>query len=83
MQQITNHVFISLHVTLFIVVPLFPSAGYQAWASTVEAFAKQLCFQEQYVKAASYLLSLHKVYEAVELLKSHNFFRSLQYYCFN
>uniref|UniRef100_A0A8C6XMD1 Gem nuclear organelle associated protein 5 n=1 Tax=Naja naja TaxID=35670 RepID=A0A8C6XMD1_NAJNA len=56
-------------------VAISPMAGYQAWASTVEAFAKQLCFQEQYVKAASYLLSLHKVYEAVELLKSHNFFR--------
>ncbi|XP_044306963.1 gem-associated protein 5 isoform X3 [Varanus komodoensis] len=56
-------------------VAFSPMAGYQAWAWTVEAFAKQLCFQEQYVKAASYLLSLHKVYEAVELLKSHNFFR--------
>uniref|UniRef100_A0A8C5RPA2 Gem nuclear organelle associated protein 5 n=1 Tax=Laticauda laticaudata TaxID=8630 RepID=A0A8C5RPA2_LATLA len=56
-------------------VAISPMAGYQAWASTVEAFAKQLCFQEQYVKAASYLLSLHKVYEAVELLKSHHFFR--------
>ncbi|XP_007423364.1 gem-associated protein 5 isoform X2 [Python bivittatus] len=56
-------------------VAISPMAGYQAWACTVEAFAKQLCFQEQYVKAASHLLSLHKVYEAVELLKSHNFFR--------
>ncbi|KAH0629873.1 hypothetical protein JD844_012324 [Phrynosoma platyrhinos] len=56
-------------------VAISPMAGYQAWMSTVEAFAKQLCFQEQYVKAASHLLSLHKVYEALELLKSHNFFR--------
>ncbi|KAM3844618.1 gem-associated protein 5 isoform 2-T2 [Vipera latastei] len=56
-------------------VAISPMAGYQAWACTVEAFAKQLCFQEQYVKAASHLLSLHKVYEAVELLKSHHFFR--------
>nr|XP_060621501.1 gem-associated protein 5 isoform X2 [Anolis sagrei ordinatus] len=56
-------------------VAISPMAGYQAWVWTVEAFAKQLCFQEQYVKAASHLLSLHKVYEAVELLKSHNFFR--------
>ncbi|XP_060096241.1 gem-associated protein 5 isoform X2 [Heteronotia binoei] len=56
-------------------VALSPMAGYQAWVWTVEAFAKQLCFQEQYVKAASHLLSLHKVYEAVELLKSHGFFR--------
>ncbi|XP_015272563.1 PREDICTED: gem-associated protein 5 [Gekko japonicus] len=56
-------------------VALSPMAGYQAWVWTVEAFAKQLCFQEQYVKAASHLLSLHKVCEAVELLKSHGFFR--------
>ncbi|XP_066469603.1 gem-associated protein 5 [Tiliqua scincoides] len=56
-------------------VALAPMAGYQAWAWTVEAFVKQLCFQEQYVKAASHLLSLHKVYEAVELLKSHSCFR--------
>ncbi|KAJ6667841.1 hypothetical protein lerEdw1_016162 [Lerista edwardsae] len=56
-------------------VAFSPMAGYQAWAWTVEAFAKQLCFQEQYVKAASHLLSLHKVYEAVELLKSHSCFR--------
>ncbi|XP_053147146.1 gem-associated protein 5 isoform X2 [Hemicordylus capensis] len=56
-------------------VAISPMAGYQTWAWTVEAFAKQLCFQEQYVKAASHLLSLHKVYEAVELLKSHSFFR--------
>ncbi|XP_054834207.1 gem-associated protein 5 isoform X3 [Eublepharis macularius] len=56
-------------------VAFSPMAGYQAWVWTVEAFAKQLCFQEQYVKAASHLLSLHKVYEAVELLKSHGFFR--------
>ncbi|XP_062977629.1 gem-associated protein 5 [Elgaria multicarinata webbii] len=56
-------------------VAISPMAGYQAWAWTVEAFAKQLCFQEQYVKAASHLLSLHKVYEAVELLKLHHFFR--------
>ncbi|KAJ7316523.1 hypothetical protein JRQ81_002685 [Phrynocephalus forsythii] len=56
-------------------VAISPMGGYQAWSWTVEAFVKQLCFQEQYVKAASHLLSLHKVYEAVELLKSHNFFR--------
>lgn len=41
----------------------------------MEAFAKQLCFQDQYVKAASYLLSIHKVYEAVELLKSNHLYR--------
>lgn len=56
------------------------AVGYQAWVWTVEAFAKQLCFQEQYVKAASHLLSIHKVYEAIELLKVNNFYRLLCIY---
>uniref|UniRef100_A0A2K5PH88 Gem nuclear organelle associated protein 5 n=1 Tax=Cebus imitator TaxID=2715852 RepID=A0A2K5PH88_CEBIM len=50
-------------------------AGYHVWLWAVEAFAKQLCFQDQYVKAASHLLSIHKVYEAVALLKSNHFYR--------
>ena len=54
-----------------------PKAGYHVWVWAVEAFAKQLCFQDQYVKAASHLLSIHKVYEAVELLKSNHFYRSV------
>ncbi|NXN88149.1 GEMI5 protein, partial [Bombycilla garrulus] len=56
-------------------VAMSPMVGYQAWIWTVEAFAKQLCFQEQYVKAASHLLTIHKVYEAIELLKVNNFYR--------
>ncbi|NXT13893.1 GEMI5 protein, partial [Prunella fulvescens] len=56
-------------------VAMSPMVGYQAWVWTVEAFAKQLCFQEQYVKAASHLLSIHKVYEAIELLKVNNYYR--------
>ncbi|XP_030649137.1 gem-associated protein 5 [Chanos chanos] len=54
---------------------LAPMAGYKVWASAVEAYVKQLCLQEQYLKAASHLLSIHKVYEAVHLLKSHQFYR--------
>ncbi|KAM6150323.1 gem-associated protein 5 isoform 2-T2 [Erethizon dorsatum] len=56
-------------------VAMAPVAGYHVWLWAVEAFAKQLCFQDQYVKAASHLLSIHKVYEAVELLKSNHFYR--------
>nr|XP_014996797.1 gem-associated protein 5 isoform X2 [Macaca mulatta] len=56
-------------------VAMAPAAGYHVWLWAVEAFAKQLCFQDQYVKAASHLLSIHKVYEAVELLKSNHFYR--------
>ncbi|XP_078062482.1 gem-associated protein 5 isoform X2 [Mustelus asterias] len=56
-------------------VAMAPMAGYAVWMKTIEAFSKQLCFQEQYVKAATYLLSIHKVYEAVKLLQSHQLFR--------
>lgn len=56
-------------------VAVSPMAGYQVWVRAVEAFVKQLCFQEQYVKAASYLLSVHKVYEAIDLLKSQQLYR--------
>lgn len=43
----------------------------------MEAFVKQLCLQEQYLKAASHLLSINKLYEAVELLRSHKLHRSV------
>ncbi|KAJ8348614.1 hypothetical protein SKAU_G00272030 [Synaphobranchus kaupii] len=56
-------------------VSIAPMAGYSVWLKTVEAFVKQLCFQEQFLKATSYLLSVHKVYEAVELLKSQQLYR--------
>ncbi|XP_038652180.1 gem-associated protein 5, partial [Scyliorhinus canicula] len=56
-------------------VAMAPMAGYAVWMKTIEAFCKQLCFQEQYVKAATYLLSIHKVYEAVKVLQSHQLFR--------
>ncbi|XP_029956587.1 gem-associated protein 5 isoform X2 [Salarias fasciatus] len=52
-----------------------PMAGFEAWRRAVEAFVQQLCLQEQYLKAASHLLSLSRVYEAVELLRSHKLYR--------
>ncbi|KAJ7997067.1 hypothetical protein DPEC_G00225080 [Dallia pectoralis] len=52
-----------------------PMAGYQVWLRTVEAYVKQLCLQEQFLKAASHLLSINKVYEAIDLLKSHQLYR--------
>ncbi|KAI3373888.1 hypothetical protein L3Q82_022456, partial [Scortum barcoo] len=52
-----------------------PMAGFEVWRRTVEAFVKQLCLQEQYLKAASHLLSVNKLYEAVELLRSHKLYR--------
>ncbi|KAG9351942.1 hypothetical protein JZ751_023193 [Albula glossodonta] len=56
-------------------VSISPMGGYKVWLKTVEAFVKQLCFQEQHLKAASYLLSIHKVYEAIHLLKSQQLYR--------
>ncbi|XP_051793903.1 gem-associated protein 5 isoform X2 [Acanthochromis polyacanthus] len=52
-----------------------PTAGFGVWSRTVEAFVKQLCLQEQYLKAASHLLSINKLYEAVDLLRSHKLYR--------
>lgn len=52
-----------------------PMAGFNVWSQTVEAFVKQLCLQEQYLKAASHLLSINKLYEAVNLLRSHKLYR--------
>lgn len=52
-----------------------PPAGFEVWSRTVEAFVKQLCLQEQYLKAASHLLSVNKLYEAVDLLRSHKLYR--------
>ncbi|XP_035034293.2 gem-associated protein 5 isoform X1 [Hippoglossus stenolepis] len=52
-----------------------PMAGFEAWRRAVEAYVKQLCLQEQYLKAASHLLSINKVYEAIDLLRSHKIYR--------
>ncbi|XP_041807996.1 gem-associated protein 5 isoform X2 [Chelmon rostratus] len=52
-----------------------PMAGFEVWSRTVEAFVKQLCLQELYLKAASHLLSINKLYEAVDLLRSHKLYR--------
>nr|XP_015817348.2 gem-associated protein 5 isoform X1 [Nothobranchius furzeri] len=52
-----------------------PMAGFEVWRRTVEAFVKQLCLQEQYLKAASHLLSVNKPYQAVALLESNKLYR--------
>ncbi|XP_056140464.1 gem-associated protein 5 [Lampris incognitus] len=52
-----------------------PMAGYEVWCRAVEAYVRQLCLQEQYLKAASHLLSINRVYEAVDLLRSHKLYR--------
>ncbi|XP_026226843.1 gem-associated protein 5 isoform X2 [Anabas testudineus] len=52
-----------------------PMAGFEVWNRTAEAYVKQLCLQEQYLKAASHLLSINKLYEAVALLHSYKLYR--------
>ncbi|XP_034539640.1 gem-associated protein 5 [Notolabrus celidotus] len=54
-----------------------PMAGFQVWSRAVEAYVKQLCLQEQYLKAASHLLSINKLYEAIDLLRSHKLYREV------
>ncbi|XP_077361495.1 gem-associated protein 5 [Festucalex cinctus] len=56
-------------------VAMAPMAGYAVWCGAVERYVKQLCLQEQHVKAAAHLLSINKVYEAVQLLRSHKLYR--------
>lgn len=52
-----------------------PLAGFSVWSRAVESYVKQLCLQEQFVKAASHLLSINKLYEAIDLLRSHKLYR--------
>ncbi|XP_051869754.1 gem-associated protein 5 [Pristis pectinata] len=56
-------------------VAMAPMAGYAVWVRTIEAFVKQLCFQEQYTRAATLLLSIHRVDQAIQLLQTHQLFR--------
>ncbi|XP_069754122.1 gem-associated protein 5 [Narcine bancroftii] len=56
-------------------VAMAPMAGYTVWVRTIEAFVKQLCYQEQYTKAATLLLAIHRVHQAVQLLQSYQMFR--------
>ncbi|XP_061659471.1 gem-associated protein 5 [Syngnathoides biaculeatus] len=56
-------------------VSMAPTAGYAVWHDAVERYVKQLCLQEQHLKAAAHLLSINRVYEAVDLLRSHKLHR--------
>lgn len=68
----------SCPLTLLVSAP----AGFGVWSRTVEAFVRQLCLQEQYLKAATHLLSINRVHEAIELLQSHKFYRSVYFCCY-
>ncbi|KAJ3589510.1 hypothetical protein NHX12_010355 [Muraenolepis orangiensis] len=52
-----------------------PTGGYSVWVRAVQDYVKQLCLQDQHLKAASFLLSINKLHEALELLHSHKMYR--------
>ncbi|CAL8362299.1 unnamed protein product [Lota lota] len=52
-----------------------PTGGYMVWVRAVQDYVKQLCLQDQHLKAASFLLSINKLQEAIELLHSHKMYR--------
>ncbi|KAM8835184.1 gem-associated protein 5 [Synchiropus picturatus] len=52
-----------------------PMAGFRIWSRAVDSYVQQLCLQEQHVKAASHLLSINKVQQAIELLRDHKLYR--------
>ncbi|KAL2094789.1 hypothetical protein ACEWY4_009508 [Coilia grayii] len=56
-------------------IAMAPMAGYGVWVEVVEAYVKQLCRQDQHLKAAAHLLSIGKFYDAISLLKTHHFYR--------
>ncbi|XP_076130089.1 gem-associated protein 5 [Alosa pseudoharengus] len=56
-------------------ISLAPMAGFRVWYEAVEAYVKQLSRQDQHLKAAAYLLSIGKFYDAIGLLKTHHFYR--------
>ncbi|CAH1274597.1 GEMIN5 [Branchiostoma lanceolatum] len=56
-------------------VAMAPLAGHDVWLQTVEAYAQQLCGQDQLYKAVTFLMACHKVPEAIVLLKNKKMFR--------
>nr|XP_006819751.1 PREDICTED: gem-associated protein 5-like [Saccoglossus kowalevskii] len=56
-------------------VSMAPLGGQNLWIQSCECYAKQLCSQEQYMKAVSYYLSAHKVYDAINVLKEHKLYK--------
>ncbi|KAF4532992.1 hypothetical protein B566_EDAN000681, partial [Ephemera danica] len=62
-------------------VSIAPTVSHKVWLEMCTAYAKQLAEEEDFMKAASYLLVCHKVLDAVDLLKSHGCFREAVVLC--
>uniref|UniRef100_A0A8C4X1H5 Gem (nuclear organelle) associated protein 5 n=1 Tax=Eptatretus burgeri TaxID=7764 RepID=A0A8C4X1H5_EPTBU len=56
-------------------VSLAPMVGYRVWVHAVELYVQQLCAQDQPTKAATYLLALHRVHEAIGILRANRLYR--------
>ena len=59
----------------YIINILHISVSRQTWLDMCEAYAKQLEGEGLLHKAVSYLLSSHKIYQAIEMLKNHKLFK--------
>ena len=56
------------HFTCFVKYAIPPAASPSTWQVTCQAYATQLEKEGNYTKAATYLLAIHKVYDAIDLL---------------
>ncbi|XP_011872793.1 PREDICTED: gem-associated protein 5 isoform X2 [Vollenhovia emeryi] len=56
-------------------VSLAPSVSVKTWKEMCEAYAHQLVMQKHPEKAVSYLLAVHKIYEAIEVFFNAKMFK--------
>ncbi|XP_055958734.1 gem-associated protein 5 isoform X1 [Patella vulgata] len=56
-------------------VAMAPLGSYDMWLTACEDYARQLEEDGQYHKSATYLLSCHKVYDAIDLFKRHKLYK--------
>uniref|UniRef100_UPI00358F6F84 gem-associated protein 5-like isoform X3 n=1 Tax=Myxine glutinosa TaxID=7769 RepID=UPI00358F6F84 len=56
-------------------ISLAPMVGYRVWVRAAELYVQQLCAQDQPTKAATYLLALHRVHEAIGILRTNRLYR--------
>ncbi|KAK2585095.1 hypothetical protein KPH14_008607 [Odynerus spinipes] len=60
-------------------VSLSPSLSMKTWRDMCEAYANQLILESKPTKAVSYLLCIHKIYEAIDVFQNAEMFKEA--YC--
>ncbi|KAI4503668.1 hypothetical protein M0802_001071 [Mischocyttarus mexicanus] len=60
-------------------VSLSPSLSMMTWREMCEAYANQLILESNLTKAVSYLLCIHKIYEAIDIFQNAQMFKEA--YC--